>query len=184
MFFEKLDCFLVDWFERQSHRFQRLTGKDCFWLAELCVYVFVALWLGFAEFEILTSHPDLSLIMIGGLLVFIIAASFLGLLQYNKKSFKKNPQFKNGARCQRSDRITRVFWLFIFSFNFVGYIAGLDTTTFDYILLAATVLIAAVLYLIACTPLPPGTSMFRKLVNKVRAALTVSPQVVPDPAPS
>ena len=182
MFLKKLDCILIDWFERQSHRFQRLVGKDCFWLAELCLYAFIATWFIFGEYQVLIGHASASLMIISGLFICLLAISFFVMLQYNKQMFEKNPQFKNNARSGPTERRIRLAWLGIFAFNLAPFLMGVYGTVYDYASLTSALLLFLFSYLAACTPLPPGTSIFRKMLNRAGEALTPNIQTTPDPA--
>ncbi len=178
---DKIDDFLIEKFERQAHKFQRLTGKDCFWLAELFLYIAAGLMIS-TNFYSAEVSPQPHLALLCGMSFILFLSAYLSLL-VTKRQFEVNPKFKNQERLNKWSRIIRKLYVTMILLN--GIIISGDLQCSPYTVYVFSFCLYGVFYyLLACTPLPPGTSMLKKVLNKIREAFTLSPTALPDPIPS
>ncbi len=81
MFLIRFDSWLISVFERFTHWFQRLTGRDNFWLAWVLFYIWVISSILDLYFANLKTNRVLTLIAIGVLLlIYIMWQIFLTMM--------------------------------------------------------------------------------------------------------
>ena len=182
---ERFDNKLLDAVEWISHRIQRLTGKDCFWLAELCALALLGIIVIGTGCQIAVAGSGAE---IANDLIFAFISSGVllwfchSLLRKREKNWRENPQFLNRSRADSFDQALRLMWLFFSYCNTRD--AWMDGTIDSWVWAAYSIIMAAFLYLIACTPLPPRKNLVRKWLEKAQEALAPSSDALPDPVPS
>src|SRR3989344_3452323 len=141
----QLDIWLLNQFELFTHWFQKLTGKDCFWLAKGTLLIF---WIIFPSRLTLSFTPSAVL-----LLGFGVAASTSSLIFDERRT--KGLQLKNLGNPKK----TSSWWMlriFVVFFTLHGPIFGdMDSLAFFFY--------ACSFYFAACDSLPPGRSKVREV---------------------
>lgn len=189
MFFE-IDMWLVDKFERFSHKFQRFFGYDCFWLARSCYYSCVA----FLALFLLGAFWYDSAFHLLALLIIILPAYYIFIpMVEDAEALAKKMRNKNLANPKKlddaSDRIkifpvvfvmVGIYYPFVFAFlvpkspffvNFFGI----------YVFCGIWCLFLT--YFIACDPLPPAKSKIRQWLEKLAEAAKGIFEPIPEPVP-
>lgn len=188
---QTIDWFVLGKFEKFAHWWQRLTGKDCFWLAKLCLI----LWLTGSAAEYLikiwlfnAGAPRIGLLAIDALLAIfwyhkILSSQFdtyqkIGFSNKNKLEFK----------------VVRIFMAIATFFTMIAIIFKLlknaDAVYFSSYLIYAVIaiMVFSMAYFTSCDPLPPAKSKVRqwleKVVSAAKEALSPTPQPQPIPVES
>ena len=182
--FEKIDCWLIDQLEVLTHRFQRITGKDCFWMAEVCTSLIFGIWFCFIEYQILISSWDFIDILVNILLLVLSCGGLFFLVYHAKTQTRKHIQFKNSKRHDTTSRSVRILWLVISLLNLWALCAGKHQHLFGKINCISSLITTLLMYLIACTPLPPRKSLIKKLLEAILDAFNRGREAIPDPVPS
>src|SRR3989338_4760467 len=171
MMFFAFDRWFLEKFEKFSHRFQKLTGKDCFWLAKVCIGfgVLTSLWNSNLVWKYGHGNDkDILAIWIFGFIYGLMLVSYLPMI-YSCEEEVKNNQMKNCANPMRLWCYPRFFiiWIpccimvpltFFLLKEFVPSASGVlrivGSTVFLWFI--------PTVYFLACDPLPSAKSKVRK----------------------
>ena len=187
----KLDDLLFDCvFQPFAHWFQRMTGKDNFFLALLCSLL-ATLTLVCVDTLLGDSFGYIIDTVFGMSFTFTTTAL---QKQYMKENTNKDSLTFNSLRRNPGRKIMRVIWV-IFTLNHT--LVLIDWVLFNpsavricYISLTEVFFVGLLghFYFLACTPLPPRKSkigeMARSLGNKLKEALTQPGGLAPAPTPA
>lgn len=180
---EKIDDLLINGVEAFSHKFQILTGKNCFFLAK--VMLIIAICISFIG--ILYVYKDEE--KIAGLTIafttfgVIIVYSFTLIYSYkfveNECIEMLKRGLKNPARLLSKDRISLIIpALLIIFFSIPAYYNSPAHPVFLIFMPFLVVCIVLSIYFSYCTPLPPGISKVKQWINSFKKA--VSNVLVPE----
>jgi hypothetical protein len=157
--FQWFDDFLIDKvFEPFAHWFQKLTGKDCFWLAEIIIGLYIILY----GWEISLESENMLLFA----LRFAVFGSFLIFVYIRQTHQWREHTYRNldkgFANPLRKIPILRILlWI----------VAFLTLIPFNWFTVADSITLLCWAYLISCTPLPPGQSKLKKWLEKLGSYL-------------
>ena len=167
--FEKIDSRLIVLFESFAHWWQRLTGKDNFWLG------WAALW---GQLIIMLLMDYIITIKRGAPLFLVYALLDLLVFRYLLRSIRRilgllTPMMgesqkvngRNPLECLPLGKVLRKISIFLF---FVQVAISWRKSS----LLPANVaifLLVCMWYFFSCTPLPPGESKVGRFLNSLRA---------------
>lgn len=182
---EKIDDLLINGVEAFSHKFQILTGKNCFFLAK--VMLVITICFSFVGIFCVYKNEE----KIAGLVIafttfgLIIALSFSLIYSYkfveNECIKMLQRGLKNPSRLSNKDRLSLIIpaSILIF-FSIPAYYNSPDHPVFLIFMPFLTACIVLSLYFSYCTPLPPGTSKVKQWINSFKEA--VSNILAPEPA--
>ncbi len=183
-----LDALILDGiFQPFAHWFQKLTGKDCFFLARTSSFVLLTTGLISDSFE--QNHLRSPVIIAFStpmtLMIFFVAWSCIALSQrfMDKANEGQAAAVGNPVRhMSRSVRMVVVGFWFLESRLLVSVI--LHPTIGESAGRLYLPCVIAILYFVACTPLPPAKSKIRVLLEKARSYLASvrEPDLQPEPA--
>jgi hypothetical protein len=195
--FEKIDNFLLDDIhEPIQQKFQRLTGKNCFFLARIFLETQGILWILivvlFFEYGGVKIQPQsfflemmlnlaFSFIFFREIEIISIKMSILRIYETDFNKILKKDLYNPLRLTLFKPRIKKIFYLFLktticlilFGQQFIFSKAGVC-----YILILFFRIIE--IYFTSCTPLPPGTSKVRQWIKNMKESL--SNVFVPEPA--
>lgn len=185
MLFEKIDNGLLTKFEKFSHKWQKLTGKNCFWLAKLsavCGAIFGTLFIGLGILiqpkTGIIGFPLIFFLFFGTILSVKIIRLTETMVELMNLLGLSNPT----KITMKNQRVLSVFF-FVFFFSLVASV-GLSNPVFFLMAFYAVSEVAEV-YFTACDPLPPAKSKIRQwlesLVSAAKKAVSISPAPVPAP---
>lgn len=194
--FELIDNFQLDnIFEPIQQKFQRLTGKNCFFLARMFAGVQGALWILIAILFFVHNgveiHPQ-SYILVGilnFLFVFMLLIQIINitLTMMFLKVIEEDPNkiIKKGL-CNPlrlllfKKRIEKIFSLFL-NTTFFLILVGLQYIFSKFGICYTLILLFRIIeiYFISCTPLPPETSKVKQWLKNMKESL--SNVFVPEP---
>ena len=178
----KIDSWLIDSvFQPFSHWFQRLTGKDNFYLARMVLYTqlfcvgIMTTWFPLVLIFLLLLCPFVTIALIK------IISITENVCHEDLVSGCRNRYYN--APMVVLTRMFAVFSFFLLQMQMVrmeidiGFVTGMSAAHFT-----VCISVIIVLYLCACTPLPPGESKIRKWLNSLKGSFSSSS--VPDPTPA
>ena len=183
--FERIDCILIDKvFQPISNKFQRLTGRTCFFLAKTFFSLSCGSVIAMVIFHsnlIITSYFPLFLIMV------LLAGILLILLNRKIKKIPSDMDFflSGQANLYRIDPAAfmarcanTLVMIFFIALDIYLYRKMIRVNIYFDVYL---VVLWIAHYLLACTPLPPQKSWVRKLLEKFKLAEKgiTSPVAVP-----
>ena len=167
-----IDSVILNMIERACRRFQRLTGRTNVWLAVQLTNLSIIVYFVWAIAAFWTADPDLRL-AVGIFCVVVIYVLMQTLFKESIEAYENSAyrRVEKGLRNPRRvrDALLRVSFLtlaVLFAYPAIfGYVSlHLHVLLLTYVLIVLT---TAVLYLLACDPLPPCAGK----VREVRAAL-------------
>lgn len=188
---QKIDWFVLGKFEKLAYWWQKLTGKDCFWLAKLCLVILLT---GFAaDYLVKIWLLNTGAPRIGSLAVYVFIAIFW-YHHINSSQVDTYQKIGFGNENKLKFKAIRVFiaigdFLSMISTVF-ELIKSVDVMHFFLHLIYAIIAIALVsmVYFAACDPLPPAKSKVRqwleKIVSAAKDAFSPAPQPQPIPVES
>jgi hypothetical protein len=162
-----IDSVILNLIERACRRFQRLTGRTNVWLAvqltNLSIIIYFV-WAGVVFSSVETWLRISVAIFCAGLLYVLIQTLFRESIEaYETSAYRR---VANGLRNPRRDRDALLRVAFLTLAIFLWYPAVLVYSELDMQVLLLTypliVLTTAVLYLLACDPLPPSEAEVRE----------------------
>ena len=170
--FELIDNWLLDViFQPFQNKFQRITGKNCFFLAKQFFIASMVAYLFFAWF----CSVDIFIGTILSLSVAVIILDFIGcwiIITIHEKEYIDNKMTCNNLRISMIKR--RLMCINSFPVLFIFFIpVAILFSTSQFI---TTIVVFASLYflfnfmgsyLVACTPLPPGSNWFKEMKKKL-----------------
>ncbi len=176
--FTQLDDWMFDaGFQRFAHWFQRLTGKNNFFLARYvpCMIIgmlaIVGLW-----------HPAVFIVSIMSLVnlpvTFRVVAQIERQFAKDSTSRTMNPLRAHPLGIKLRLLVTFVlgipFWQWLFMFT------SMHEVTYGCAMVTMHASLISVIYFISCTPLPPGESKFKKWLTSLKESFSeFQPQVSP-----
>ena len=177
---------LDDYFQRFSNWFQKLTGKDCFFLAYVAViFFYVTGNIGFALVEGGFS---------GDILTITLFAAFIFILTIKKSQdiYRRTAakgQFANPTAtfipfiAKRIAILTST--LFTSSIFIELALSSMRIRYFicSFLLILMCLSVVSFLYLSACTPLPPSRSKLSKWLSNLKESLSFRGSAIHEPAP-
>ncbi len=179
----KLDGLILAGFEKFSHRWQKLTGHDCFWLGKLSlVLAFLGFSLYFSWFALLLGFNFAVILGPTFMFVSIVPAWLLNVkakkivTQYANNGYSnpfKVSYWRSRISCLFAFSALTLLAVGVFSLVGVGYILYfLFYNCFEYFL--------------ACDPLPPAKSKIKKWLEAGASAAKrfLAPVQEPIPSPS
>lgn len=187
----KIDDLLFDYvFQPFAHWFQRMTGKDNFFLALICGLL-ATLTLVCVDTLLGNSFGYIIDAMFGMSFTFTTVVS---QKQYLKENANKDSLTFNSFRRNPGRKMMRVIWA-IFTFNhtlvLIDWVLFNPSTVRIYYSSLMEVFFVGLLshfYFVACTPLPPRKSkigeLARFLGNKLKEALPQPGGLAPAPTPA
>lgn len=173
-FITKIDDRLMDVFERVSRRIQIITGYNCIkqsLIVSLSSPIGLSLFLSFPE---TTAEGFLGKIMLSLFLPLLSFAYFYFECQGAEKKVEKLSELQARSPLYQEFMWGRAISLCMLIFWFLFFVLPLDAK----IGIAAKTLIIVMFvgsvcftHLISCTPLPPGKSKARKLIESLAGSL-------------
>ena len=155
-----IDTIILDAIERESRRFQRLTGRTNIWLAVQLTNLSIVVYFVWAAVAFATADAELRL-LVGVFCVVLVYALVKTLFRESIEAYE-NSAFRRVASGKRNPRRVRDAFLrvsFLALTMFFGCVGVAVYVTFDLRILVLTlpllILTTGVLYLLACDPLPP-----------------------------
>ncbi len=178
-----MDIWLLSASQRFSEKFQRLTGKTCFFLAKIFYLIQIIITVLFLLFVYLAYPPVVWAVLSIPALFFVRSRSRrVKETEKEERFFFKKGLGHGNAYCllllprRLSTSLTFLFFIL------------LDVGRFNYFNLSLDVGIlceAVALYFRSCTPLPPSKSKVRKWLEtakeKIKGALDPAPEPAPNP---
>ena len=187
MIFDILDKTLLDFFERFSHWFQEMFGKDNFWLARvfswffcfLCFYTWLVPIQNFPQIPIIDS------------LMFFLMRWKIREGESSVSYSGDNPS-KNKMAISSWEQGSRLRWLIFFIVISILSIRSYALNNFEtssllmaIVNIAKFICIVCIFYLAACTPKPPSKNKVRKFVEGIGKKIrTLIPSHEPVPVPA
>ena len=184
----EIDVWLLGKLEKFSHWFQKLTGKNCFWLAKIA-----AVCHGLLIVVILMPGVflgDQTVAIVSGILMmftFFTVFKHFALIKHRELVVLREENLSNPFKVLDYDwRITILFvillCLFIMAINLmIGYFLFYFSAMLAFLMFLQGLLY----YFSACDPLPPAKSKVKewkeKFVNAVKGVFAPAPQ--PSPVP-
>lgn len=182
----EIDFWLVGWFEKTTHRWQKLTGKNCFWLARIFT-LFGGLSAGYlVTVAYLVFHANFSLAIYAGILGLTLFLEILFLFASIRiievRIGSSNP-FKY---VEQFERIWRIVFYPIFTLIWATGFYLIDRLSLISAIFCASAFIWLTIawYLKCCDPLPPGTSKVKEWKNKLVSAVKGVFAPAPRPSPA
>ena len=184
--FELIDNWLLDViFQPFQNKFQRITGKNCFFLARQFFIVSMVTYLFFAWF----CSVDIFIGSILSLSVVVIVLDFIGcwiIITIHEKEYINNKMTCNNLRTSTIKR--RLMCINSLSVLFIFFIP-ITIVFFTSQLITNIVVFASLYFLfnfigsyfVACTPLPPGSNWFKETKRKLGDLLKPKPKLEPIP---
>src|SRR3989344_7197317 len=187
----RIDLWLLERLEKFAHWFQKLTGKNCFWLSRIFIIWGAMNFIGPHQLNILKENHKLTvLILIAG----IVSVCAIGLWRQSKRHEKEVLRMNERGHAN-SFKITsfsfRIIWLLLAIFAIIISLILLllhlpSFKTYDaFFLLNYALSWVLYGYFSACDPLPPAKSRVKewkeKFVNAVKGVFAPVPRPVPAP---
>ena len=168
-----IDFLILDRSERSLHRFQILTGRTCFWIAKW-TFIMAALSMAYFSVTIVLDVAEnvVESVILGGVLAFLnfrqtrLTIEMIVSLEEDDRQFAECPDLKN-ARALSLERARKTVLIFI-PIVFATMLMDRDPPV---ALGLFFLLLAAFLYFISCTPLPPQASKVRLWIEAGKAKL-------------
>lgn len=187
MFIESIDRWLLtNVFQKFSNWFQRLTGKDNFFLANVCIFMELTC----SIIRSIYIKKDVRFIVITSDFVFAIIFFFTVKLirmrhkQMSIKSMGMNPlAISPGSILMRVIGVVIVFTGIIKFFVDLKMHGGIPTDTLIKFVFeqAGSGFMVSAFYLIACTPLPPQKGKISEWLTNLGESLANRMSPVPEP---
>src|SRR5688572_9275166 len=170
-----IDTVILNMIERACRRFQRLTGRTNVWLAVQLTNLSIVLYFLWAAAAFWTADTQLRILVgvfCAGLMYVLLQTLFRESIEaYENSAYRR---VANGMRNPRRvrDALLRVSFLTLaVVFGYAGVVVYMSLRLQILLLtVPLIVLTTAVLYLLACDPLPPCAG---KLRERHQAAATV-----------
>ena len=180
---EKIDEFLRNGVEAFSHKFQILTGKNCFFLARMMLVIAICIsFVGiYCSYKDETKFVGL-VIACTGYGVIILFSSFL-IYSFKIKEKIYMELLKRGFRNPEAlDRTRIINFLSVLYLSISCPFACYNIPAHPVFLIfmpVAMIFVIISLYFISCTPLPPATSKVKQWINSFKEV--VSNVLAPEP---
>ena len=178
----KFDVWLIDKFERFSHKWQRMFGQDCFWWARVAL-AFSAISLFMYVFSFL------SITVAHIVLCIVISPLSLGIWYMNIRDAEE--RVKMSHRVGLSNPLKQTAYQFRIALIVISVFflcLAILIGHFLLFLVAASLFITTLDYFISCDPLPPSKSKVRQKleagIKKAKEFLAPEPELMPIPVPS
>ncbi len=178
----KLDDWLIDnVFQRFAHWFQRMTGKDNFYLATCSGMISVLV--GFYINALLNSHP-IDYLITCSMVGVIIGSSIISKKRYEGENRGTLTPTLNSERNRTYPTLFRVLFLGV-GFGHIIILISIIITASHWSKILEEILLEVLLlgfighlYFVACTPLPPQKGKIGELIRSFGKALK---ECVPSP---
>jgi magnesium-transporting ATPase (P-type) len=175
------DAFILEKiFQRFSNLFQRMTGKNCFFLAKT-FFILASTLFGLALIIFFTLYRDtgllFSLTFASGVWVFMGEANALGR---KENDISDNPKCYMNEAAETGFIPRMIYWVCLL-FSFCLTIATKECKVSFAAMAIAYIFGVIAIYFASCTPLPPGKSLIKKLIESV-GKLFSKKSFVPCPA--
>src|SRR3989344_6270197 len=160
---QEIDSFLIDEvFQPLAHKFQRLTGKTNFWLAKWCGIMTAISGISFAT-ALYYKYETPGLFFLG--VAILYAFWMLITIIYAEIKDQSIPDhFLNTDRIRYvPDRMVILLLLLVSSIILPSLFLKVEGLFLELSIIFGWWSI----YFMSCTPLPPGTSKFRKWLNRL-----------------
>ena len=185
----EIDVWLLGKLERFSHWFQKLTGKNCFWLAKIA-----AIFHGLLIVVILMSGVFLgnqAIAIVSGIMVmfaFFVVFKHFALIKHRERvvlstqeKSLSNPFKVLDYDCRAIVLFIILLCFFIMAINLIGYFLFYFGAMLAFLMFLQGLLY----YFSACDPLPPAKSKVKewkeKFVNAVKGVFAPAPRPIPAP---
>lgn len=176
------DIWLLDRvFQRISDWFQKLVGKDNFFLARC----FLGIWVISLYIPILLTLGSVFAKIFLLLVIGAFAAFLLSLIQKSEQNTRRNSKTES-TTCfnpsRQSLKIYRLFGLIFWLYDFLEFIAEIahgigSMAKVQFLLCGISYL--SLLYFASCTPKPPGENLLKKFLGHLRDLLSPEPVATP-----
>ncbi len=182
--FAKFDAYISNNFEKFSCWHQKLTGKDCFWLAKMSMFFSVlSLWLIpiiFGNFSIEPKEQYSNINVMSSFLgLAFLFSSFFAIKRIEERAKKfSRSGLANPLKILLSKIRLSLDFLILFTFYFLGISinTNVDSLLFFACMFFYFLFLACGAYFISCNPLPPGTSKVREWINGISFLLNQKKQ--------
>jgi len=165
----RFDAWILKHIEKFTHRFQLLTGKNCFWLAR--AVIIASMFAAAIHVNVMAGDISFSLRTV----VVIIFCSWSLLLCWMiglvERWAEQDYRCSGAANSQKNNVFGRLF-LMALTLSVMPILES-----YEYI--GAILMV----YLVACDPLPPGTSKVRKAIEWFKAQWQSITTPAPEPKP-
>ncbi|MBP9822157.1 MAG: hypothetical protein KBC81_01780 [Candidatus Pacebacteria bacterium] len=178
--FEKVDAFILGYFTKFSHWFQCLTGRTNFFLAYVCLTIWIIdlfVRIGNYWWPLLEEKTTISEVFWHSLFILVSAANSSEIIKADRDPKDIRPSIQvwhiSGP----------FFWLRLFSaaialiispvaiYEEINY-SGKGVKFFEIYDDAYFFFVVGYYYFLAVDPLPPGTSKVRQWLNSIRMAFS------------
>lgn len=190
----EFDSWLIDKIEKRTQKFQRNTGKDCFWLARFSLILFAISFVVFVAGAVWYVYPSKDWWL------YILMLSFPGVIRILWPAIRKAEEaaykhlekgLANPQKLALAD-IRLLYHIFPILFCFVLFMiaapAFLVPFWLSILVPVGGELLTLSVYLVSCDSLRPAKSKVRewleKFVSATKELLSPAPQPVPVEVPS
>jgi hypothetical protein len=176
-----IDSVILNMIERACRRFQRLTGRTNVWLAlqltNLSIVMYFA-WAGVAFAGTETWVKVFVALFCAGLLYVLIQTLFKESIEaYESNTYKRVMKGMKNPRRVRDALLRVAFLTLVLVFWYPAWLAyvelGQQILLLSYPLIVLT---TAVLYLVACDPLPPSAAKLEERARRTASAPALAPE--------
>lgn len=164
--FNSVDSFLMNYAQKFSEKFQKLTGRTCFFLASMCLAVDAAI--GF--FRLFIIHKDLEriIILFTSLIILVLAV----IEYFEDKSFNRKKFDGYVNHLIIAGRSLRFFCLSMCLIFCLVAIISKDYSVNNLLRDSGFVAFTLATYFGSCTPLPPKKSKIREWLEAGQKAFS------------
>lgn len=155
-----MDAWIIDKLERFAHKWQRMTGLDCFWLAKQTAILTSLVSVLFLPFSFSTEGPLFHAIM------FLFSAMLAGLCGTVREQCRAAQANGCCNRLKRTIQLERIMLTLLWVVVIVGAIAGRDASFRK--LITSLTLVLLLTYFISLDPLPPCESKVKQWIKGLR----------------
>jgi len=188
----EIDVWLLRKLEKFSHWFQKLTGKNCFWLARVATACYFCFGLAVTAFYILSKETSMIILYsLSSLIILAVAISMFKMLKFKEEIVLDASNIGLVNPFKILDYPIRTLTLIftpICSFREIaGILDGGVSIILVFIGIFGNLLFwyGLFYYFSACDPLPPAKSKVKewkeKFVNAVKGVFAPVPRPVPAP---
>jgi hypothetical protein len=176
-----IDSVILNMIERGCRRFQRLTGRTNVWLAlqltNLSIVIYFA-WAGVAFSGTETWVQVFVALFCAGLLYVLIQTLFKESIEaYETNTYKRVLKGMKNPRRVRDALLRVAFLTLALVFWYPALLVYVELHQLVLLLSYPLILLTtAVLYLVACDPLPPSVAKVEERVRRTAAAPALSPE--------
>lgn len=167
--FNSIDCLLLKVAQHGSEKFQRLTGKNCFWLAWLSLAIStIVACIAYVQYKAVIETATFAASMAVNTAVGIMISTTKRLIKPGHRNPLQAPEW---ILIRVLCALITLAPLCISSIIGVSMLLGL--------IILQHVSLAGAVYLCSCDPLPPGESKFKKALTRLKEVFDPTPALVP-----